>query len=140
MADNIIERVLEFANRRLDAAAIELTNALKETLSVPVPRLVKGKWTKGQGQFQRPVIYRTSAGKSVLVARALPDAPPRKFEGTFRQRQTWERRTSGAGDLVRRVGTNDKRAREFEEGTHPYMEPTLARVRPLLERILGQGV
>lgn len=37
---NLLQQIDDATSRRMDAAAIELTNALKETLSVPVPRLV----------------------------------------------------------------------------------------------------
>lgn len=40
---NLIQQINDATSRRMDAAAIELTNALKETLSVPVPRLVNRK-------------------------------------------------------------------------------------------------
>ncbi len=187
---DLYAEIMAASNRRMDAAAIELTNALKEALSVPVPRLVNKSSGRGQGKTRRTfvkngktlalvtrghlkslngetflvpgklrsapthppapnsysasageswVIYYTSSGKAVFVKKATPGAPPRKFEGAFRRSQTWERLAS-TGQLVRRVGTNDKRARGFEYGTHPYFTPTLFRVKGKLEGIIGQSL
>jgi hypothetical protein len=190
---DIYQKIMDATARRMDAAAILLTNELKEVLSVPVPRLVnknvslpstgpvvkqrrtfvkdgnglrlvnRGKLVtvthKGKSDtFTVPwkdfTTYHTAAGKPVLVKRATPGAPPRKFEGRLRAGHTWERRDfidqSGQGAafsvtgprssgslMVRRVGTNVKYAPGLEQGTHPYFTLTLMRVRPRLEHLMG---
>lgn len=165
------KQIRDLVDRRMDAAAIELTNALKETLSVPVPQLVNKKVRiPGQGRqaqtfikvgrtFQRVqkgylrtldgktymvpagyTIYTKASGKRVFVQKATPGAPPRKFEGRLRAGHTWERPRATAGELVRRVGTNVEYAPKHEKGIHPYFMKTLLRVKPKLERILGQAL
>lgn len=189
---SLYKQIMDAAGRRMDAAAIELTNALKETLSVPVPRLVNRKVrppgggrmvrrtfikdgrnltmvtggavrtlvdTKGRREtYLVPKGYTTYhkvSGDPVLVKKATPGAPPRKFEGRLRAGHTWERRdfvdqgadyafsvTPGqvGSMLVRRVGTNVKYAPRLEHHGHPYFMRTVLRVKPKLEQIMGQNI
>ena len=151
---DLYRTIMDAANRRMDAAAIHLTNSLKETLSLPVPRLVirgrvKPKYfvKRGKEMVQvtaRDVLhfvpYTTSTGKTVYVEPATRGAAPRKFEGRLRAGHTWEKVSGQPNALVRRVGTNVKYARGLEEGTHPYFYLTLERERAELERLLGQSI
>jgi hypothetical protein len=151
---DLYKTIMDAANRRMDAAAIHLTNSLKETLSLPVPRLlirgkVKPKYFVKRGKILTQVRasdvyhfvpYTTSTGKTVYVEPATRGAAPRKFEGRLRAGHTWERLAGRVNSLVRRVGTNVKYARTHEEGSHPYFTQTLERERTELERLLGQSI
>jgi hypothetical protein len=191
---DLYRQIMNATARRMDAAAITLTNALKETLSVPVPRLVNknvrmpfgGRMVKQRRTFIKDgkgltlvnrgalktltdtkgrtetymvpwrdyTIYHKVSGDPVLVKRATPGAPPRKFEGRLRAGHTWERRDfidnqaafafsvtaprASGSMMVRRVGTNVNYARPLEQGGHPYFAMTLMRVKPQLEKLMGQ--
>jgi phage gpG-like protein len=115
--DGIIAEAHQAMERRLDAAAIHLQNAVKRKLSVPGTGRVRGR-------------------KSGPVTHAPEGQPPYKQTGRLRASIAWERSAA----LTRRVGSNVEYARNQELGLtvrpHPYLRPSLAEESDTLRRIL----
>lgn len=111
-----IQRTLDEAKRRLARAASLCANELKVTVSVPAPRK-KSKRT----------------GRLYAATPAVKGAPPRKLSGRGRGSIAWKMMTSPLASVV---GTNVIYMPAHERRDHPWVKPTLARIRPQLDAIL----
>jgi hypothetical protein len=116
----MIARMNAEVARRLAKCAAYFAKELKVVLSVPAPRRVS-----------------RTTGRPYATVRAIPGAPPRKLTGRGRASIAWvlapDKRSSA-------VGTNVIYMRRWEYDGHPYVAPTLRRVRTkLLEILRGQA-
>lgn len=133
LARRLADQVQRAAGKGLDAARVFLTSRVKETLSVPAPR-VRVKTTTGD------VYYRATVP-------ATPKAPPRKLSGRLRTSVTSERlseRLAIVGAKARSpAGFNYPRFHELRgaadySGEHPFLVPTAWRWRKALLEIMGK--
>jgi hypothetical protein len=129
----IQRQVRQWLGSGLQAACIFLSARIKETLSVPAPRLnTKDPYTG------LPV--------TIAASRAIPGAPPRKLTGDLRRSHAWEMNDDGT---VGRVGTNKESARQLEEGgfIRPVRKSMLRWLvadittgKPVVKQVFSKGV
>lgn len=113
----LLNRVQAEAQRRLAKAAAFCAKELKVTVSVPAPRKVSKK-----------------TGRPYATVPATPGAPPRKLSGRGRAGISWK-----MADGAAVVGETVRYMPRHEHTGHPWVRPTLARIRPELNRILRGG-
>jgi len=147
--------VRKIAGRGLGAAALHLTNRIKQVISVPAPRKIV-KFTKmvpvmkkqklgKTGRFKYVAAMKKVTTKRIVAATpATPGAPPRKLTGKLRQSIAWQWMKR---DTVARVGTNIEYAAPLEFGpkkfrgkssgkAHPFISVTLQRAKGELNWIM----
>ena len=115
----VIERAKAEAKRRLGKAASRCATELKLTVSVPAPRKVSKK-----------------TGRPYATTRATPGAPPRKLSGRGRAGIAWQFADGGRSAVV---GENVWYMPYWESHGHPWVKPTLDRIRGDLNDILRGG-
>lgn len=166
------------AGRGLEAATIFVEGAVKETLSVPAPRIrlvdrhgatsyVAGYKLNDPRRFVTPYIkgaresrrtsFRFPQGMMgppnpikvrFQTAPAIKGDPPRKLSGELRRSVTHEMldpmKTFEGGNIPTkgRVGTNKEYARrlEFGPGDHEFLNRTVNKFSPQIQKIIDQAI
>ena len=123
----VIERAKAEAKRRLGKAASRCATELKLTVSVPAPRKVSKK-------TGRP--YATTPATGSRRNGVWTGAPPRKLSGRGRAGIAWQFADGGRSAVV---GENVWYMPYWESHGHPWVKPTLDRIRGDLNDILRGG-
>ena len=172
------------AGRGLEAATIFVEGAVKETLSVPAPRVrlvgknggtryvagfklndparmvtpyIKGAAIANATSFRFPKTMKGGAKRQgpaapinvqYQTAPAIKGDPPRKLSGKLRMSVTHEMLEpmklfeGGTAPTKGRVGTNIKSARslEFGKGGHEFLNRTVNKFGPQIQRIIDDAI
>lgn len=105
LAAKIAQQVQRGAGKGLQAAVTFLASRIRETLSVPAPRVaIRG--TPLPGKKKGPILYYRAK------TRAIQGAPPRKLSGKLRQ-SVWSKMLTPTKAVI---GTN---ARSYPTNRHP---------------------
>lgn len=141
LAERISQQVKRAAGKGLNAARIFLTARIKETLSVPAPR-IRVKSPGGD------ISYRATTP-------AIPGAPPRKLSGRLRGSVTSEMQgesravigvsAKGMPSVKSPMGFPYPAYHELKglgamSGQHPFLIPTVVRWRSAIRKIMGGGI
>ena len=148
----VVADLMAAAGRGIAAAAIFLTERIKEFISVQAPRRIVDR-VIGQ-QSGKTLIRR----KYLAKTRATPGAPPRRLSGALRRKINWTMLASmvaarvgvfARGELIMIERENEvilqsktgeeigRYARRHEYGNHPFIGPMIAAWMGELVTIIG---